>query len=187
MGKMLINNKIKLIVLLIMTINCSVCFSQEKDTASQRVFVEFKDITQKTIEKEAFLEKYVFPNIGPVLVLLGLIIGWCQLKKQIKATRSDILKKNNLEQTSLLINNIADLLSVLKDSKNVSNLSNYEYKSPEHYICEIRIVLLLDGNIPEEKDLITVLRKFLREGIKVSEWIEEIENKSKIVITKRLK
>jgi hypothetical protein len=152
---------------------------------NQSLYVEFKDITEKPIEEG--WKKNILPHIGSILVLLGLIIGWLNLRKQIKATRLDILKKNNLKQTSLLITNIANLLNVLRNPDNNTFLSRKEYKPGEHFIYETNVILLLDKNIPEENNLIIVLQKFLKEDVTVSSWIEDIKEKSQKVITKRLK
>ena len=183
-------------LILVFTLICFTCFSQEQDSTTNKLFVEFNDITPPQIIKE----KGIFQdNIAPFIALIALVVGWYQFKKQINETRKNlliqiqkteknILKEYNLERTSLLLENISNLLLELK--KDNGNFLQGKHITNEYFLYEKRILLLLDTSNNEEKELsdyLLSLTNSTTNSITTQCAIKKIEYMSNNIINNKIK
>lgn len=134
--------------IVILTIcNQQSCFAQSDTLDYQHVCVDFNDIT-----KNNRINEFWWPQIiSTIISLIALYVGWLQLRKQISATRKDILSQYNLERTSRLLDAITNL--ILEISLDQGHFAKGRHISNNHILLEKRIILLLDSNIELEKQL----------------------------------
>jgi hypothetical protein len=196
----IIKNKIKLLILPVVTLICFVCFSQAKqDSTQQKLFVEFNNVTPQKIEEKTIWQEYIIPQIASIIALLALIGGWRQFRKQIKvtqknfqiqlkATKEDILKKYDLERTSLLLENISNLMLEIKNDN--GNFRSGQHISDNHFLYEHRVLLLLDQGNHSEKQLSDYLLS-LTNGQSNSQTTQNatntIQTLSNIIINNKIK
>jgi len=184
---MIRKNKSKLLILFFVTLSCFVCFSQEKqDSTQQKILVEFNNVTQ--IEEKTVWQKYIIPQIASIIALLTLFFSLYKFRKQIKATKEDILKKFDLERTSLLLENISNLMLEIK--KDNGNFCSGQHISDNHFLCEHKVLLLLDQQNSSEKELSDYLLS-LTDGTRNTDTmqnaINKIQNLSNTIINNKIK
>lgn len=126
------------------------CFAHSDTLEYQHLCIDFNDITEKN-EDNGVNEFLLTQIISTIISIIALLVGWLQLRKQIKATRKDILSQYNLERTSLLLDAITQL--ILEISLDQGNFAKGKYVTNNHILLEKRIVLLLDKNIELERRL----------------------------------
>lgn len=171
----------------ILIFDASMCFSNNKVDKTQILHVDFNDITTRESEKSTFNE-YISPIVASIVSLLGIFVGYHQLKKQIKSTRDDILKQYDLEMTLLLMENISNLLLEIKDDN--GNFAQGKWISREHCLYELRTLLLLNPNNILENDLSLYIRSLSNGECNqqtTKEAIDKIHEMTNRIIINRIK
>lgn len=178
---MKLKNNILISILFICTLQMSANTKQINSTIENNYYIPHK------VEKKSFWQEYIIPQAASIIALLSLIFGWYKLNKQLKSTQKEILQRYNLERTSLLLENISNLL--LEINQDNGNFVNGKYISNNHFLYEKRIYLLLDLNNDLEKKLSEYIYSISNNKTNQQtrqDAIQEIEHMANMIINKRV-
>jgi hypothetical protein len=117
----------------------------------------------------------------PIITSLLTYIG---LKMQIKSTSDSLIKKYNIEKILRLLDNVSELLFELKEDE-TGNFSQGIHVSNKYFICEKKILLSLNIDKTEDKDLYDYLYSLTDNSpnnITKKDAVKAIQDKSQKVI-----
>ena len=121
----------------------------------------------------------IFANIISIFFL------WYNVKKQINSTEKNIIKQYLITENNTIRETLISLINEINNSDGLK-IKSCKYVSNMHFELENKLILFLDNDNFAEKDLIECVTKFKTNRIEnISQWIDEIRNKSSIIINKR--
>ena len=127
--------------------------------------------------------------LAVIATFIGLRVGRKNIERQIKSTEANLIKKNYLDNTMMLVDAIANIINESSKAKEESKgITDTKPSSATHLINEMKCIMLLNKNVTVEKDLYICITKYRNVGgvSVIDNWIKEIEEKSYSVINNRL-
>ena len=126
------------------------------------------------------------PLLGPIVSILTAFILWFNVKKQIKAAEYTLLVQMAKDDIKLFREAAAEYLVQIELLKS-EQIQTQAHFQQEILLLEKKLILMLDVNDPNEKELINLILKHLSEKIvNVPNWIKEMQTKINEVITSKL-